>query len=251
MDVPRTTRRWLPLTIALIPFSLGTGAAAQAQQPEPQIAGRVIRADNGAPIEGAKVQINSGRSNRACCIHAQTDSNGEYSFRGVPDGSYIITAFAEGFLAGDFRRDAPIADRIQTVNASTRLDIDFRLVRPASISGVVENQDGKAARPGGSVIPVREGRMEDGSDFYFPAGSGGVTDSSGRFAIKQLYPDTYLLCVNCAVILGGPMNVTISLGKEGMTWYGGTDSVQAALPISLKEDEERNDIRIVGRVAAP
>jgi hypothetical protein len=239
------TANWLPLTIILIPFWLGIGAAAQAQQPEPQIAGRVVRADNGARIEGAKVQMNSGRANRACCIHAQTGSNGEYSFQGVPDGFYSITAFAEGFLAGDYRRDGPLADRVQKVNASTRLHIDFRLVRPASISGVVENQDGKSARPGVSVIPVREGKLEDGSDFYFPAGSGGVTDSNGRFAIKQLYPDTYLLCVNCAVTLGGPMNVTISLGKKGMTWYGGTASMEAALPISIKEGEERNDIRIV------
>ena len=230
---------------------IGLALAAHAQQPEPQIAGRVVRADNGAPIGGAKVVLNSGRPNAACCIYAMTDRNGKYSFQDVTDGDYIIAAVADGFLAGDYGLDqnAPYADRRQRVSASTRLHIDFQLLRPASISGVVVNPDGTPARQGVSVTPIRVRKRPDGSPIYSPAGSGGTIDADGHFVINQLYPDTYLVCVNCAA-KHDPTSTTgalASFGDLGPTFYGDTDSADAALRVPVKEGEERDGVRIVAK----
>jgi hypothetical protein len=74
---------------------------ADAQAPEPQIAGRVVRADNGLPIEGAAIELLTpfvpGNGELQTVI---ADSHGEYRFlQGVKDGTYEIVASAEGFVS--------------------------------------------------------------------------------------------------------------------------------------------------------
>jgi hypothetical protein len=232
--------------VSVVSSMFALAMAVQAQQPAPQITGRVVRADNGAPIQGAIIYLSSSIGGSGEPPSAKTDSNGEYSITGVRGGDYLIGASAEGFLEGDNQPGARLADRIQRVDASTRLRVDFWLQRPALLSGIVVNQDGKP-RPGLRVLLIRRERGADGSESYFPAGSPSMTDAEGHFVMKELWPDTYLVCVNCAVRIGGPMGAIIPFGDRVLTWYGDTASVEAALPVLLKEGEERSDIRISAR----
>lgn len=96
---------------------------ADAQAPEPQIAGRVVRADNGLPIVGAAIELlppfvpGNGELQTAIA-----DSHGEYRFlRGVNGGTYEIVASAEGFVSQTYSRDTTLEGQFQRVEVSTRL----------------------------------------------------------------------------------------------------------------------------------
>ena len=129
------------LKVALLTSLLGAGSVAQTQQPEPQIAGRVLRADNGLPIEGAAISLEPGgfaQHNRPLQT-TMTDSHGHYRFvEPVNNGTYLITADADGYVSETYSHDGTVEGRFQPVDASTRLrNIDFQLRREAIIHGVV------------------------------------------------------------------------------------------------------------------
>jgi len=75
-----------------------------AQAREPQVAGRVIRSDNGMPIEGATVELEQAwaLSSNGQYPNAITDKNGEYQLvQIVKADAYRIRASAEGFVGAD------------------------------------------------------------------------------------------------------------------------------------------------------
>jgi hypothetical protein len=216
---------------------------ADAQAPGPQIAGRVVRADNGLPIEGAAIELLppfvSGNGELQTVI---ADSHGEYRFlQGVKDGTYEIVASAEGFVSQTYSRDATLEGEFQRVGLSTPLrGVDFQLEREAGIRGVVTDADGEPAGSGISVAVVRKEKWENGSDRFRPA-TWAKTDASGRFVLTKLPSGTYFVCVN------GPNGFNVFPGATGWyreTWYGNVRSAKEAIPVALKEGEERNDVRI-------
>jgi len=106
-------------------------------QPQPvQISGRVVRADNGTPIQGATIALRPGRYHGT--FHSKTtktDSNGEYQFRGVQDDTYEIVASAEGFVTLAYRRDSSANNIFQRVTATTALrGINFDLVPEKTVT---------------------------------------------------------------------------------------------------------------------
>jgi hypothetical protein len=216
---------------------------ADAQAPEPQIAGRVVRADNGLPIEGAAIELLPpfvpGKGELQTVM---ADSHGEYRFlQGVTDGTYEIVASAEGFVSQTYSGDATLEGEFQRVGVSTRLrGVDFQLEREAGIRGVVTDADGQPAGPGISVAAVRKEKRENKSDRLRPA-TWAKTDASGRFVLTKLPSGTYFVCVN------GPNGFNAfpdSAGWYRETWYGNVRSAKEAIPLALKEGEERNDVRI-------
>jgi len=90
-----------------------------AQVAEPQIAGRVIRADNGRPIEGAAIELRptwvvSGNGQFQTAI---TDSHGEYRFVDrLSDGTYEVDASADGFVSHTYSRDGTVEGVFQRVD---------------------------------------------------------------------------------------------------------------------------------------
>jgi len=216
---------------------------ANAQVSEPQIAGRVVRADNGLPIEGAAIELQpllvpgDGKFQTAIA-----DSHGEYRFlQGVSADTYTIVVSAEGFVSQTYSRDATLEGEFWRVDASTRLrGIDFRLKREADIRGVVADVEGKPAGPGISITAVQKEKWENGSDRLRPV-TWAKTDASGRFVLTKLPSGTYFVCVN------GPNGFNAFPDAGGWyreTWYGNVGSAEGAIPVTLKEGEERNDVRI-------
>ena len=110
---------------------------AEAQVREPQIAGRVVRADNGLPIQGAAIELRPAWavSSNGQFQTAITDSSGEYRFVGsVNNNTYEIEASADGFVSHTYSRDGTLDGVFQRVDGSTRLrGIDFQLRREAVI----------------------------------------------------------------------------------------------------------------------
>jgi hypothetical protein len=213
--------------------------SVHAQGPEPKLAGRVTQIDSGSPIEGATVTLLppfiAGQLNLQT---AKTDSNGKYRFERVVAGTYSITASADGFVPQDYKRDASPEGAFVRVDSATSIrDIDFQLAPEAVIRGTVVDVTGKPV----ADLPVTAVRQ----DWKITPLHGAVfarTAVNGQFVLKGLPAATYLVCAN------GPAGYGASSKPGGWyreTWFGGTPSSDGAIPIALKEHDERSDVRIV------
>jgi hypothetical protein len=246
----RSGPRWISLLLPL--FALAS-IALQAQQP--MIAGRVVRADNGAPISGATVKLyvwfldfrpNSLMGQPTPAAIATTDSSDEYRIEKVWNGTYRISVTVDGFLPNpppaDWQQDPP---RLLTVFASHPLhDVNVSLARESAIRGAVQDTAGKLVGAGVSVTLVLPNQPNQ------PATSA-RTDAQGRFALEHLPSGSYLLCVNGPNGFGAPVPYANQIkpgadiiGLYQETWYGGAPSAQGARQITLAPGEERNDISI-------
>jgi Carboxypeptidase regulatory-like domain len=220
------------------------GAQEIAQEPAPQITGRVVRADNGQAIEGASVRFVRANvvSSNGQFPTAVTDKNGEYRFH--PDAEervYLISASADGFVTEEYSSDGTLEGHFQHVDASTRKSgIDFHLKREAVIRGQLFGVDGKPAGAGISVAAARTQKLPSGTERLIAIGWI-KTDADGRFAIDKLPAETYFVCVN------GPNGFNAFPDAGGWyreTYFGSGDSAEGATPLALKEGEERDDVRI-------
>jgi hypothetical protein len=238
------TKKQMPLELRFIRVAVvifGLVCLVQAQEPQPRLTGRVTEADNSSPIEGATVTllppIIVGQLNLQT---ARTDSNGNYRFGKVTDGTYSITAFADGFVQGDYKRGASPEGAFLRMDSSTSMQgIDFQLPHEAVIRGTVIDHAGKPVG-GLSLTAVRQKRAASEVGLL-AIRYATQTDASGQFVLKGLPPATYLVCAS------GPAG-SGATSKDGAsyreTWYGGTSSSEGAIPITLKERDERSGVRI-------
>src|SRR5580704_8040618 len=217
---------------------------AHAQAPQPQVAGRVVRSDDGMPIEGAEVELVRvwAVSSNGQYPTAITDKNGEYQFvESVKPDAYLIRASAEGFVWETYTRDGAVEGRLQQIDLTTQLHgIDFRLKREAVIRGVLTDAKGKPREAGISVAAVRKEQGEKGA-FRLHAVNWVKTDASGRFVLKKLESGTYFVCVNGPNGLNAFPNAGVWYRE---TWYGNVGSAEDAKALMLKGGEEQNDIHI-------
>jgi Carboxypeptidase regulatory-like domain len=214
-----------------------------AQTRDPQVAGRVIRSDNGMPIEGAEVQLEQAwaLSSNGQYPTAITNKNGEYRFpEGVTPAAYRIRASAEGFVWQTYSRDGTAEGQLQQIGETTHLHgIDFRLTREAVIRGILMDT-GESVGVGISVAAVRKEEGEQGK-VRLRLVNTVKTDASGGFVFTKLESGTYFVCVN------GPngLNAFPDAGRwYRETWYGNGGSAKDAKALTLKEGEEQNNIRI-------
>ena len=212
------------------------------QPREPWVAGRVVRSDNGKPIEGATVELEQAwaLSSNGQYPTAITDKNGEYYFPEMKADAYRIRASAEGFVWQTYSRDGTAEGQLQQLGETTHLrGIDFRLKREAVIRGILM-ATGESVGPGVSVTVIRKEEKEP-KKVRRQAVNTVKTDESGRFVFTKLESGTYFVCVN------GPNGFNAFPDAKGWyreTWYGNDGSAKDAKALTLKEGEERNDVRI-------
>jgi hypothetical protein len=232
------------LRVSVLLSLVAVCVVADAQAPEPQVAGRVVRSDNGLPIEGAEVELESAwaLSSSGQYPTAITNKNGEYQFvESVKADAYRIRASADGFVWQTYSRDGTVEGQLQHIDITTQLrGIDFRLKREAIVRGVLTDAEGKPAGIEISVNAVRKEQGEKGT-VRLRVANLAKTDASGRFVLTKLESGTYFVCVN------GPNGLNAFPDAGGWyreTWYGNVGSAEDAKALMLKEGEEQNDIRV-------
>jgi hypothetical protein len=127
--VHSTFRQTVVLTsLVLLTPNLPAQWSPQTELHPAQISGYVVRENNGAPIQGATV-ILLPPSIFGKPQTATTDSNGEYRFQHVINGSYQIIASAKGFITRTYQPDSSTDNSYIRVSAATVFHrIDFQLV---------------------------------------------------------------------------------------------------------------------------
>lgn len=91
-----------------------------------QIAGRVISASGGAPLEGVEICALVGDQEGGCAI---TGANGEYTISGLASGSYTVKFLAPGYIEQYYNgKSAPTeAEAVSVTAGGTRSGIDAQM----------------------------------------------------------------------------------------------------------------------------
>jgi hypothetical protein len=218
---------------------------AQTAQSTPQIAGRVVRADTGAPIAGVYVQLVPYIFPAAGQLPTTvTDSNGNYSFPAAAyGGDYKISASADGFCLSTYSRVGTLEAEFEKIDPSTHLaGIDFRLAPEAVIRGTVVTADGHPVANVSVVAAHGEPRVPGGEPVIRRAWQT-RTDADGNFVLKKLTAGSYYVVVN------GPNGYGFGVEPHtGVwyreTWYGDKPSAEGATEVALKQGGARDGVRI-------
>src|SRR6185295_978699 len=94
-------------------LTLGLAVGLSAQTPRPVgtglIAGRVIDAGTGAPVDEAIVSLNQTAGRVEDRQSVMVDVQGRFVFRDVPKGVFNLTSSANGFVTGGYGEPWPPA----------------------------------------------------------------------------------------------------------------------------------------------
>ncbi|MFC1944586.1 PKD domain-containing protein [Chloroflexota bacterium] len=179
---------WLAFSITtLLLFTLCSIAPALAQDgPNGSVSGSVWEEDGQTPIEGAEVMTYIlGQVIPKQMGQVFTDEAGTYVIEGLPNGIYLVSAWAAGHEREFYyntnnwldSQPLPVASGVITP------DVDFMLSTGGTLSGTVSSAETGMPLAEVSVVAA----FADGS----LAGSGGITDQDGNYTITGLPYGSY------------------------------------------------------------
>ena len=202
---------------AFVLFATGVSAA----QDRGSLGGRVAD-DFGDPLGGVVVEAVSVSGYR---VEVRTSAGGWYELAGLVAGAYSVSFSLEGYL--------PHAQRVTVrAGASSTLPVSLVPVVPASLSGVVVDQQGLAL-PGARVEAVSPGA----------APVVRITDEAGRFAIRPARPGAWSLAASLAGFVTERIGADVSFGEAAEV------SLSLALDYALAEEVVVGRLEAAGRAA--
>ncbi len=226
-------------------ISTGTGTPAPTAAPPPASAapsnspgtvhGRVLAADTGAPLRGARVELRGSGSAVTPPLNrtAVTDRQGQYRFDDVPPGRYAISASRPGLVSMRAGQKHPLArSELWTVTSSTTDRLDFVLPRGSVIAGRLTDTNGEPL-PGIRMTTLKVAYSPNGERLFPFSPLQVTTDDRGAFRVAGLGPGTYVLVARGESVESGERLVT--------TYYPGTTNPHEA---------ERLEIELGGQVSA-
>jgi uncharacterized repeat protein (TIGR01451 family) len=194
---------WRPLAYGLLTVMLGFVAACGDDEGAlpggpsvpgtGSITGRVTNTATGAGVVGATVGTTPATS------IAITDASGNYRIDNVPEGSYAVTAQAQGFQPGSATASV-VEGQTATANialASTGGPVSDTL---GTVTGLVRRVSGQPVPEGTTVSIYRASSCPPPGDTT-PAFRTATTDAGGRYLIQGIARGNYIACVN--VTIGG------------------------------------------------
>ena len=172
------------------------------------IQGRVFAEDGGHPLAKATLLLRSQTTRPQDPPRTvRTDSRGEYTFRDLEAGQYILRATRDGYIPQDYGQKTTSSFRRGTslsVGPGQVVDeVDFHLIRAGVVEGRVVDQDNE---PLVRVQVMLSGyRSLGGQRRLMPFGQD-ETDDRGQFRIFGIPPGAYLLAASprpFAALTGG------------------------------------------------
>ncbi len=166
-------------------------ARAQSAPPQPAtsvIAGRVLTALDGVPLDGTQVSIFSLATSESAV--ATTGADGHYAFTDLPSGEYRVVASRDGYsaLAYGSPRSMLVGPSLILASGERRDLVDFRLAVAADIVGRVTDVGG--APVGSAAVEAVRPIFQDGQVVLAMYASA-ETDASGDYRLADLAGGRY------------------------------------------------------------
>lgn len=166
---------------------------AYAQQPPSvfKVAGVVVDAATNAPLAGAEVQVSPVGKSQLIEV-AVADAAGRFEFDNLFAGKYNLSAVHAGYIQSGYRQHGSYSTAIVAGPALDNTRIVFPLMRKASVSGVITDQDGEPV-PNATIYLLRRSVAEG---LRVVRGSGQArTGNDGRYRFGNLRPGEYFMAV--------------------------------------------------------
>ncbi len=186
------------LTAAL---SIGVAWAQQAapRQPQPRaataatyrISGKVVDAHSGAALGRASVRIAEVKE-RSESNTLTTGEDGSFSFDGLPQGKYSLSAVRHGYIEQSYEEHDQYSTAIAVGPGLTSEGLIFKLSAEGIISGTITDEAGEPVRN----AQVRLFQDEDTNGLRATRQRETVnTDDRGVYELSNLRPGAYFLVV--------------------------------------------------------
>ena len=198
------------------------------------LAGRIVSADDGRPLQRAQVRVESpGVEPR----DISTDADGRFQLSDLSPGLWTVTVSKAGYVrltSGQIRpTGAPAPVRV-TNNQLTVFDA--ALVRGGAIVGSVMDELGDPVA--GAAVQALRARLVDGQRRLTEVATD-QTDDMGAFRLHSLPPGDYYVTARFRV--GGPEEPGLAASALA-TFYPGTSNIGEARRVSIRPGDERGGI---------
>jgi hypothetical protein len=208
------------------------------------VAGQAVRADTGEPLKKAQASLQTHGGDKFS-VFRLTDEQGHFSIENIPPGSYDLEVSRNGYVDNEYGQKKPGGSgAVLTLPAGQHMtDLIFKMVRGASISGHVYDEDGEPVAYA-QVICYRASRQpgKEQQIGYRPV----ITNDLGEFRVFDLKPGRYYVAVDYHFKLEIPFR---SRGAEkeaesdyAATFYPNTMDVSKAVAISVSPGDELRSI---------
>ena len=190
---------WLCCVLLFLPLHAAGQAAPSTASRDPSketatVAGQVVRQDTGEPLKKALVTLHSNSGDKFSAFQS-TDEQGHFSIEGIPVGAYTLDVSRKGFVDNEYGQRKPGAQgAVLTLSAGQKMtDLVFKMIRTASISGHVYDEDGEPV-PDAEVTYYRASR-QPGKEQQVWQPWESRTNDLGEFRIFDLTPGRYYVVV--------------------------------------------------------
>jgi len=225
--------------------------AGTASSPElASIAGSVMKAVTGEPLQSARVVLESS-AEAGAHRSTYTDANGHFKIQDIAPGRYRLQVTRTGFVTQGYAQKNVTVPGAEFVLGSgqTMKDLLFRMLPTAVISGEVLNE-AREPLPWVSILALRE-TYADGR-LTLQTIEEVTTNDLGRYRLFDLSPGSYyVLAVNHLAELLTPPVVTSSSSEQGRnegyvpTFFPSTTNFATADNLTLDAGEERSNVDFV------
>ena len=202
-----------------------------------RIAGTVINATTGAPVQGATVAVLAVEdSHRITAAHSAND--GRFAVDGLPAGKFQLTASKRGFTTAAYDEHEQFSSAIVTGETQDTSNLVFRLTPGAVLRGVVTADGGDPVEGARVMLFTRPQTHDPGAKTQQADAS--ITDDTGSYEFDNLPKGEYLLAVAAepwyALHSGGsrqaPHNLPLDVAYP-ITFFDSTTEEASASPLVL------------------
>ena len=204
------------------------------------IQGRVLAEDDAHPLAQATLSL---RSTGAAPLErprtVRTDGSGEYTFRDLEPGQYVLRATRKGYIPRNYGQKSSYSFRREEVGTTLTVghgqvleDIDFRLIRGGVVEGRVVDQNNEAVER--VTVMMKGYRSLAGEGRLLPFGRD-ETDDRGQFRIFGIPPGNYYLSVSPRPFIRDPRREIPSFAP---TYYPGVLRIEEASRIEVTAGSE-------------
>jgi 5-hydroxyisourate hydrolase-like protein (transthyretin family) len=219
------------------------------------VTGRVVTAAEGNPLKSARVLLTPNHTRSDSEMYAaSTDSEGHFTLKDIPAGSYEFSAAHTGFVEQDYKAGANDTGPLFSLTSAQKVsDVLFRLVAAGVITGRVSNEDGEPMQRV-EVVALRrpsEEEMEDIDESHrhkieMETVGSGESDDRGQYRIFGLKPGEYFIRTTDSsffpggrIAMGDDFWVKQVLGSDyGSVYFPGVTQSSQAQVIPVKAGEE-------------
>lgn len=172
--------------------SAQTAGVGSAQRGDTSIAGVVVNAATGAPLDRVEVRLFTPGAPGEQVGASLTDASGAFRFSGLPEGKYRLEASRRGYITGGYQDHNGFSTAVVTGPQQDTSHLRFPLMPFGVIDGTISDDNGDPVADA-QVRLFRQAEFQ-GEGRIVSVGQQ-MSDDRGTFEFPELRPGSFFICV--------------------------------------------------------